>query len=205
MDEDRWMRMREGKRTQTRAGEWVRANEGGGMGAGKRERGRASANEGGGATAAAAATAGPPSPPFFIYWVFHLVRWQPSRSIPPSHYIVIIFSIIIFIINLPWVSWDTTRTPRKYRYGVCGYGYGVENPDLRYTRAEPYLPLWWLCPCSPCMLPGPCHCGGGGGGGGGGAPALHWWWVVAPLPLLLVVVGVVGGAPHCHCLCHQWW
>jgi len=36
-----------------------------------------------------------------------------------------------------------TRNPRipypcHYRYGVCGYGYGVGNPDLRYTRAEPY-------------------------------------------------------------------
>ena len=59
--------MREGKRTQTRAGERVRANEGGGTGAGKCERRRASANEGGRATAAAAATVGPPSPPFFIY------------------------------------------------------------------------------------------------------------------------------------------
>ena len=38
---------------------------------------------------------------------------------------------------------NRTRNPRKpypwlYRYGFCGYGYGVGNPDPRYTRDEPY-------------------------------------------------------------------
>jgi hypothetical protein len=37
MNEHRRTRMREDERTQTRAGEWVWANEGGGMGAGKHE------------------------------------------------------------------------------------------------------------------------------------------------------------------------
>jgi len=33
----------------------------------------------------------------------------------------------------------TVCTRTRYGYGVCGYGYGVKNPDPRYTRAEPYL------------------------------------------------------------------
>jgi hypothetical protein len=31
----------------------------------------------------------------------------------------------------------TVCTRTRYGYGVCGYGYGVENPDPRYTRDEP--------------------------------------------------------------------
>ena len=34
----------------------------------------------------------------------------------------------------------TVCTHTHYGYGVCGYGCGVENPDPRYTRAEPYRP-----------------------------------------------------------------
>ena len=32
----------------------------------------------------------------------------------------------------------TVCTRTRYGYGVCGYGYGVKNPDPRCTRDEPY-------------------------------------------------------------------
>ena len=32
----------------------------------------------------------------------------------------------------------TVCTLTHYGYGVCGYGYGVGNPDLQYTCEKPY-------------------------------------------------------------------
>ena len=32
----------------------------------------------------------------------------------------------------------TVCTHTRYGYGVCGYGYGVKNPDPRCTCDEPY-------------------------------------------------------------------
>jgi len=37
------------------------------------------------------------------------------------------------------VSYGTVWVLPTTGYGVYGYGCGVGKPDLRYTRAEPYL------------------------------------------------------------------
>ena len=53
-------------------------------------------------------------------------------------YLNIILTLLLQIPVSYREDYGTVCTRTHYGYSVCRYGYGVENPDPRYTRAEPY-------------------------------------------------------------------